>query len=106
MPKTHEEREVKRANRQGYVPVIDLREAADVAPTYRKTRWGWALSELTGRCFTYADWGGGWPFTMGFRKHLWTPKGICRRCASVRKPLVEWRPDKQGFSMAGRREAR
>jgi hypothetical protein len=84
MPKTFEEREAKRCNRKGVLVEIDLVEPADVAPTYRKARWGWSLSELEGRCFSYASWGGGWPFTMGFRKHLFTKRGICRRCGQKR----------------------
>jgi hypothetical protein len=84
MPKTRDEREAKRCHRMGVLVEIDLVEVIDVAPTYRKTRWGFSISEIEGRCFSYADFGGGWPLTMGFRKHLYTMRGICRRCGQRR----------------------
>lgn len=85
MPKTFEEREAKRCNRMGVPVEIDLVEASDVAPAYRKTRWGFAISELEGHgCWSPAPFGGGWPFTMGFRKHLFKPNCVCRRCGQKR----------------------
>ena len=101
MPKTHEEREAKKCNRMGVPVEIDLVEVIDVAPIYRKARWGWSISELEGRCFSYAPFGGGWPLTMGFRKHLYKPNGICRRCGAKRQAHVNWNPDRQGFVVGG-----
>lgn len=97
MPKTRDERTAKKCNRQGVPVEIDLVEVVDVAPTYRRARWGFAISELEGVCFTYADFGGGWPLTMGFRKHLYKPNGVCRRCKAKRPAKVQWTPDR--FSM-------
>lgn len=85
MPKTREDRQLKRQNRTGLIEMIGEPDIDEVAPKYRRTRWGFALSELEGRCFTYASFGGGWPLTMGFRKHLYKPTGVCRRCGSKRK---------------------
>jgi hypothetical protein len=103
MPKTMSERIAKRCNRKGVLVEIDLREVIDVAPTYRKVRWGWAVSELEGRCFSYAPWGGGWPLTMGFRKHLYTSRGECRRCGAGRPVRVDWNPNNPIFTVGGRR---
>jgi len=84
MPKTHEERQLKRQNRTGLIEMIGEPDIDEVAPKYRRARWGFAISELEGRCWSYAPYGGGWPLTMGFRKHLWTKRGVCRRCGNRR----------------------
>lgn len=84
MPKDHIDRAIKRQNRTGLVEAIDVLDITDVAPEYRKVRWGYAVSELEGRCFSHASFGGGWPLTMGFRKHLYTRHGFCRRCSRYR----------------------
>jgi hypothetical protein len=93
MPKTYEQRQIKRQNRTGLIEMIGEPDIDEVAPMYRRARWGWSLSELHGRCFTYAPFGGGWPLTMGFRKHLYKPNGICRRCRARRPAKVEWTAD-------------
>lgn len=85
MPKDVYERARKKTNRTGLVHPADEPDITEVAPPYRRTRWGYALSELVGWCFTYAPWGGGWPLTMGFRKHLFRKNGTCRRCGKRRK---------------------
>jgi hypothetical protein len=100
-PKDFIQRAQKRQNRTGLVEAIDTFGIEEAAPKYRRTRWGWSLSELEGRCFSYAPWGGGWPLTMGFRKHLYTEKGVCRRCGCRRPTRVEWNPARQGFIVGG-----
>lgn len=78
MPKDIYQRAQKYQNRTGLVVAIDDPELNYDPPTHLRRRWGWAIPWDLGICYR-----GRSPY--GWNKHLFTAKGVCRRCGYKRK---------------------
>jgi hypothetical protein len=77
MPKDLYERAQKKQNRTGLVVAIDDPELNYDPPTHLRRRWGWAIPWDQGICYTTGR--------FAWNKHLYTARGVCRRCGWRRK---------------------